>query len=183
VEPAGRTSAWVSWRTFDCSTGSKPRSGRRLYGREQAAPPAVLAASGGPHGKAPADKPMPLVRQPGRRGGSVLHRHFQELAHQDDDPVQRCRTHRKPPGSVMTVHFELDGQTFTALNGGRSASGSVDQLPRLATDGRDSTHGEFVPPQAPGQQFSVIPVFPAVQVCSSATRNIEPRGTQGSQRC
>jgi predicted 3-demethylubiquinone-9 3-methyltransferase (glyoxalase superfamily) len=27
-------------------------------------------------------------------------------------------THRKPPGSVMTVAFELDGQTFTALNGG-----------------------------------------------------------------
>jgi predicted 3-demethylubiquinone-9 3-methyltransferase (glyoxalase superfamily) len=27
-------------------------------------------------------------------------------------------THRQPPGSVMTVAFELDGQTFTALNGG-----------------------------------------------------------------
>jgi predicted 3-demethylubiquinone-9 3-methyltransferase (glyoxalase superfamily) len=27
-------------------------------------------------------------------------------------------THRKPPGSVMTVQFELDGQAFTALNGG-----------------------------------------------------------------
>ena len=26
--------------------------------------------------------------------------------------------HGKPPGSVMTVDFELDGQTFTALNGG-----------------------------------------------------------------
>lgn len=26
--------------------------------------------------------------------------------------------HRKPVGSVMTVAFELDGQTFTALNGG-----------------------------------------------------------------
>ena len=26
--------------------------------------------------------------------------------------------HRKPPGSVMLVEFELDGQTFTALNGG-----------------------------------------------------------------
>jgi predicted 3-demethylubiquinone-9 3-methyltransferase (glyoxalase superfamily) len=26
--------------------------------------------------------------------------------------------HRKPPGSVMVVAFELDGQTFTALNGG-----------------------------------------------------------------
>jgi predicted 3-demethylubiquinone-9 3-methyltransferase (glyoxalase superfamily) len=26
--------------------------------------------------------------------------------------------HRRPPGSVMTVEFELDGQKFTALNGG-----------------------------------------------------------------
>jgi predicted 3-demethylubiquinone-9 3-methyltransferase (glyoxalase superfamily) len=27
-------------------------------------------------------------------------------------------THKKAPGSVMTVDFELDGQRFTALNGG-----------------------------------------------------------------
>jgi predicted 3-demethylubiquinone-9 3-methyltransferase (glyoxalase superfamily) len=27
-------------------------------------------------------------------------------------------THRRPPGSVMVVAFELDGQSFTALNGG-----------------------------------------------------------------
>ncbi len=27
-------------------------------------------------------------------------------------------THRRPAGSVMTVEFELDGQRFTALNGG-----------------------------------------------------------------
>ena len=26
--------------------------------------------------------------------------------------------HGRPPGTVMTVEFELDGQTFTALNGG-----------------------------------------------------------------
>ena len=26
--------------------------------------------------------------------------------------------HRRPPGSVMTVAFELDGQSFTGLNGG-----------------------------------------------------------------
>ena len=26
--------------------------------------------------------------------------------------------HKKPPGSVMTIAFELDGQPFTALNGG-----------------------------------------------------------------
>ena len=27
-------------------------------------------------------------------------------------------THKQPPGSVMTVAFELDGVPFTALNGG-----------------------------------------------------------------
>jgi predicted 3-demethylubiquinone-9 3-methyltransferase (glyoxalase superfamily) len=27
-------------------------------------------------------------------------------------------THKRPAGSVMTVEFELDGQPFTALNGG-----------------------------------------------------------------
>lgn len=27
--------------------------------------------------------------------------------------------HRKPAGSIMTVSFELDGQPFTALNGGQ----------------------------------------------------------------
>ena len=26
--------------------------------------------------------------------------------------------HKRPPGSVMTVEFELDGQSFTGLNGG-----------------------------------------------------------------
>ena len=26
--------------------------------------------------------------------------------------------HKRPPGSVMVVDFELDGQAFTALNGG-----------------------------------------------------------------
>ena len=26
--------------------------------------------------------------------------------------------HKRPPGSVMTVEFDLDGQSFTALNGG-----------------------------------------------------------------
>src|SRR5881394_2267672 len=28
------------------------------------------------------------------------------------------KTHQRPAGSVMTVAFELDGQSFTALNGG-----------------------------------------------------------------
>lgn len=35
--------------------------------------------------------------------------HFGEAGHE---------IHGKPPGSVMTVLFELDGQRFTALNGG-----------------------------------------------------------------
>ena len=28
------------------------------------------------------------------------------------------QVHRRPPGSAMTVEFELEGQPFTALNGG-----------------------------------------------------------------
>lgn len=28
-------------------------------------------------------------------------------------------THGRPPGSVMTVEFELEGQTFTTINGGK----------------------------------------------------------------
>ena len=33
-------------------------------------------------------------------------------------PAVGQEIHGKPPGSVMVVEFELDGQTFTALNGG-----------------------------------------------------------------
>ena len=33
-------------------------------------------------------------------------------------PEAGQEVHRKPPGSVMLVAFELDGQPFTALNGG-----------------------------------------------------------------
>jgi predicted 3-demethylubiquinone-9 3-methyltransferase (glyoxalase superfamily) len=33
-------------------------------------------------------------------------------------PSAGQEVHGRPPGSVMTVAFELDGQTFTALNGG-----------------------------------------------------------------
>jgi predicted 3-demethylubiquinone-9 3-methyltransferase (glyoxalase superfamily) len=33
-------------------------------------------------------------------------------------PAVGQEIHGKPAGSVMTVEFELDGQTFTALNGG-----------------------------------------------------------------
>jgi len=33
-------------------------------------------------------------------------------------PEAGQEVHRKPAGSVMVVEFEIDGQTFTALNGG-----------------------------------------------------------------
>ena len=33
-------------------------------------------------------------------------------------PAAGQEIHGKPPGSVMVVEFELDGQAFTALNGG-----------------------------------------------------------------
>ncbi|MGA9457220.1 MAG: VOC family protein [Pseudolabrys sp.] len=33
-------------------------------------------------------------------------------------PKAGREVHRKPPGSVMVVEFEINGQTFTALNGG-----------------------------------------------------------------
>src|SRR6266498_5772086 len=34
-------------------------------------------------------------------------------------PVHRgYRANRRPPGTVMTIEFELNGQAFTALNGG-----------------------------------------------------------------
>src|SRR5262249_51793827 len=33
-------------------------------------------------------------------------------------PAVGQEIHGKPPGSVMTVAFELNGQSFTALNGG-----------------------------------------------------------------
>jgi predicted 3-demethylubiquinone-9 3-methyltransferase (glyoxalase superfamily) len=33
-------------------------------------------------------------------------------------PKAGQETHKRPAGSVMTVEFELDGQTFTALNAG-----------------------------------------------------------------
>src|SRR5262245_36957434 len=33
-------------------------------------------------------------------------------------PEAGKETHRKPPGSVMTIDFDIDGQRFTAINGG-----------------------------------------------------------------
>lgn len=40
---------------------------------------------------------------------------IKKIAHYDKAGFE---FHGKPEGSVMTVEFELDGQTFTALNGG-----------------------------------------------------------------
>ncbi len=37
-------------------------------------------------------------------------------------PEAGQEVHKKPPGSVMVVPFELDGQPFTALNGGPNFS-------------------------------------------------------------
>ena len=49
-------------------------------------------------------------------------------------------THRKPPGSVMTVEFELDGETFTALNGGPDFTFNEAEMNELAgeVDGNDA---------------------------------------------
>ena len=53
-------------------------------------------------------------------GGEALHRGLRQFA---DQKISRYTEagrdmHGRPPGSVMVVEFELDGQTFTALNGG-----------------------------------------------------------------
>jgi predicted 3-demethylubiquinone-9 3-methyltransferase (glyoxalase superfamily) len=40
--------------------------------------------------------------------------------------------HGRPPGSVMTVSFELEGQPFTALNGGRCSSSARPSRSRSA---------------------------------------------------
>ena len=67
------------------------------------------------------DRPVPLVRLTGpKRSREVLHRRLQEL---EDHAISRYgeagqEIHGRQPGSVMTVAFELDGQPFTALNGG-----------------------------------------------------------------
>ena len=40
------------------------------------------------------------------------------ITHVERFPAVGQEVHGKPAGSVMTVSFELDGQPFTALNGG-----------------------------------------------------------------
>jgi predicted 3-demethylubiquinone-9 3-methyltransferase (glyoxalase superfamily) len=61
-----------------------------------------------------------VVRYPGRRGERVLYRHFSELEGPEHSHYGEAgqEMHQKRAGTVMTVAFELDGQAFTALNGG-----------------------------------------------------------------
>ena len=77
--------------------------------------------------------------------------------------------HGRPPGSVMTVEFELDGQRFTALNGGpvfkfnEAVSFQVycdtqqdidhywDKLTRAATPRRSSADGSRTSTASPGR--------------------------------
>ena len=63
---------------------------------------------------------MLVVRSPSRRGRRVLRLGVQELQVIGTSryPKAGQEVHKRPPGSVMTVEFELDGQPFTALNGG-----------------------------------------------------------------
>jgi predicted 3-demethylubiquinone-9 3-methyltransferase (glyoxalase superfamily) len=49
--------------------------------------------------------------------------------------------HGKAAGSVLTVAFELDGQSFTALNGDRSADASFDRSVVREPAGAGAAHG------------------------------------------
>lgn len=63
---------------------------------------------------------MPLVRQSSRRGREVLRRNLQELERQGDHAI-RYRGVRHAPsatGNRDDGRLDLDGQSFTALNGG-----------------------------------------------------------------
>jgi predicted 3-demethylubiquinone-9 3-methyltransferase (glyoxalase superfamily) len=66
------------------------------------------------------DYPVSVVRHPSRRGGNILHNDLQELPHQPDHRYGKAGhdTHGMDAGSVMTVAFEVEGQSFVALNGG-----------------------------------------------------------------
>ncbi len=49
--------------------------------------------------------------------------------------------HHKPPGSVMVVAFELDGQPFTALNGGPNFK--FDEAVSFQVDVRDASEIDY----------------------------------------
>jgi predicted 3-demethylubiquinone-9 3-methyltransferase (glyoxalase superfamily) len=66
------------------------------------------------------DYPVSVVRHPSRRGGNILHNDLQELPDQQINRYGKAGhdTHDMDAGSVMTVAFEVEGQSFVALNGG-----------------------------------------------------------------
>ena len=61
--------------------------------------------------------PLPLVRHGRRGGGEVLHVRLPQLEDRQDHALRLGGP--RAEGTVMTVEFELDGQPFVALNGGR----------------------------------------------------------------
>jgi predicted 3-demethylubiquinone-9 3-methyltransferase (glyoxalase superfamily) len=68
----------------------------------------------------PENHAMPVVRHAGGGRRAVLHRHFREFAHHQRFALWQAgrEIHGKPAGSVLAVAFELEGQAFSALNGG-----------------------------------------------------------------
>jgi predicted 3-demethylubiquinone-9 3-methyltransferase (glyoxalase superfamily) len=63
---------------------------------------------------------MFMVRSSGGRGSGVLYLDLSQCNNWQDCPLGAAgrEVHGQPPGTVMTVAFELNGQPFTALNGG-----------------------------------------------------------------
>ncbi len=62
-----------------------------------------------------------MVRRSGRRSREVLLRDlrsFKKITGVTHYGKAGQEIHGRPEGSVMTVSFELDGQSFTGLNGG-----------------------------------------------------------------
>ena len=61
-----------------------------------------------------------MVRHPGRGRGEVLQSVFKNSRIKQISRYGEAGrdVHGKKSGSVMVVEFELEGQTFTALNGG-----------------------------------------------------------------
>ena len=68
-----------------------------------------------------AHHPLPLVRQPGARRRPSTTSRFSRTRRSARSPVTArpvVSNTAETPGSVLIVEFELDGQPFTALNGG-----------------------------------------------------------------
>ena len=66
------------------------------------------------------NQPLSLVRRSSREAARFYTRIFEDskITAIPRYPEAGQEIHGKPPGSVMTVAFELNGQSFTALNGG-----------------------------------------------------------------